>query len=91
MMLMERKRKRKESTRGCQRQYMLPWDLTQTGVFGLESAKREPTENELLGRCEHVEREGDFILISFALEPAEESGGIEHAVWEIYKAWLIEV
>lgn len=38
------------------------------------------TENEFLGRREHVEGERDFILISFALEPAEEIGGIEHAV-----------
>ena len=36
------------------------------------------TKYEFLGRRKHVEREGDFILISFALKPAEESGGIEH-------------
>ena len=36
------------------------------------------TKNEFLSRGEHVEGEGDFVLIAFALEPAEEGGEVEH-------------
>jgi hypothetical protein len=32
---------------------------------------RELTEDELFGRRQHVQREGDFILVALALEPAQ--------------------
>lgn len=34
------------------------------------------TEDELLRRREHVEGEGDFVLVVFLLEPADEGGGL---------------
>lgn len=40
------------------------------------SGKR--TEYELLGRRKHVKGEGDFILVPFALEPAEQGGDVGH-------------
>lgn len=40
--------------------------------------QRERTEDELLGRCEHVERECDFILVAFALQPSDQFRGIKH-------------
>jgi hypothetical protein len=36
------------------------------------------TEYKLLRRCQHVQRERDFILVPLALEPAEECGRVEH-------------
>ena len=36
------------------------------------------TEDELFGRCEHVEREGYFVLVALALQPADEGGDVEH-------------
>lgn len=36
------------------------------------------TEDEFLHWREHVERECHFILIAFALEPAEEGGSVKH-------------
>ena len=36
------------------------------------------TEDEFLGRGEHVEGEGDFVLVAFALEPAEEGVSSQH-------------
>ena len=36
------------------------------------------TEDEFLGWREHVERECDFVLVAFALEPAEEGGCVKH-------------
>lgn len=37
------------------------------------------TENEFLGRSHHVQRKGDFVLVSFALQPAQHTGRVEHA------------
>jgi hypothetical protein len=39
---------------------------------------RGRTENKLLRRRQHVQRESDFILISLALEPAKHSGRVKH-------------
>jgi hypothetical protein len=36
------------------------------------------TKEKLLSRSQHVKRERDFVLVAFALEPAEESGRVEH-------------
>jgi hypothetical protein len=36
----------------------------------------ERTEDEFLSRGEHVQGEGDFVLVFFELEPAEEGGEI---------------
>jgi hypothetical protein len=36
------------------------------------------TEDELLGARQHVQREGDFVLVSLALEPTEQRGRVEH-------------
>ena len=36
------------------------------------------TEDELLGRSEHVEGEGNFVLVTLALEPAEEGCCVKH-------------
>ena len=36
------------------------------------------TENELLRRRQHVQREGDFVLVSLALEPAQHGGWVKH-------------
>lgn len=43
-----------------------------------KTGQLERTEDELLGRSQHVQRKGDFILVSLALEPAEEGGRVEH-------------
>jgi hypothetical protein len=34
------------------------------------------TKDEFLGRGQHVEREGDFVLVFFELEPAEDGGEV---------------
>ena len=36
------------------------------------------TEDELLGGCQHVEREGDLVLVAFPLEEVQERGCVEH-------------
>lgn len=36
------------------------------------------TEDEFLGGREHVQREGDLVLVALPLEPAEEGGCIAH-------------
>ena len=36
------------------------------------------TENKLLSGRQHVQREGDFVLVALALEPAEQGGRVEH-------------
>ena len=47
-----------------------PWrGEAMVGGGGGGEAKR--TEDELFRRRQHVEREGDFVLVAFALEPAE--------------------
>ncbi len=49
--------------------------IVMTGLRG-EGGGR--TEDKLLRRREHVEGEGDFVLVAFALEPVEEGGGVDH-------------
>lgn len=41
--------------------------------------KEEPrrTKDELFRRRKHVETEGDFILVAFALEPPEDARGVD--------------
>ena len=39
---------------------------------------RDHTKNEFLGRSKHVQREGDFVLVALALQPADEGGDVEH-------------
>jgi uncharacterized membrane protein YgcG len=36
------------------------------------------TEDELLRRRQHVQREGDLVLVALALEPAEQRGRVQH-------------
>jgi hypothetical protein len=36
------------------------------------------TEDEFLGRCQHVQTEGNLILVSLTLEPAESGGDQRH-------------
>jgi len=36
-----------------------------------EEEEQEGIEDEFLGRCQHVERECDFILVSLPLQPSE--------------------
>lgn len=46
------------------------------------------TEDELFGRSEHVEGEGDFVLVALALEPAEESCGVKHCRARGVRVWV---
>jgi len=47
------------------------------------------TKDNLLGGRKHVKRECDFVLIAFALKPADEGGEVEHyyrvVYWELGK------
>ena len=45
------------------------------GVFW---GQGERTEDELFRRGEHVKREGDFVLVAFALQPSNQVRGIQH-------------
>lgn len=47
---------------------------------GTGKRKGRRTENKFLGGRQHVQREGDFVLVAFALEPAEEGVCVEHGV-----------
>lgn len=38
----------------------------------------EGVEDELLGGREHVQREGDLVLVALALQPAQDGGGVQH-------------
>lgn len=40
--------------------------------------REKRTKDELLCRCQHVQREGDFVLVSLALEPAQHGGWVQH-------------
>ena len=71
MMIIERKRKRNESVS----QGLLSVYIRGKGRVGGES-----TEDEFLRGREHVEGKGDFVLVAFALEPAEEGGCVEHGL-----------
>ena len=42
------------------------------------SPSKERTEYKLFRRRKHVQREGDFVLVAFALQPVEEAGGVDH-------------
>jgi hypothetical protein len=66
---MDRKRKRMES-RNCE--VISKWHNCSIE----HKADRALTEDELFGRCQHVQRKGDFILVAFALEPAQQRGGV---------------
>ena len=46
------------------------------GAVGKEKGGR--TEYKLLRRRKHIQGEGDFVLVAFALEPAQEAGGVGH-------------
>ena len=46
------------------------------GFGGMDSGTH--TEDELLGRRQHVEREGDLVLVAFALQPSDQIRGIPH-------------
>jgi len=69
---MERKRKRKESIE------VTGLLATSDSCFRAKVQEGMLTEDELLGRRKHVEGECDFILVAFALEPAEKAGRVEH-------------
>ena len=45
------------------------------GEWGMYRGAR--TQDELLRRGQHVQREGDFVLVPLALEPFEEGGWVE--------------
>lgn len=36
------------------------------------------TEDEFLGRGQHVQRECNLVLVALALEPAQQGGRVEH-------------
>lgn len=92
MMKRERRRKRTESaggvgTRGlawccayvCLRMVGGWWcEGRDCGIGRVEMGGIGRTEDELLRRRQHVERECDFVLVALALEPAEERGWVEH-------------
>lgn len=44
----------------------------------LPKGGKKRTEDELLGRCEHVERERDLILVALALQPRKQIRRIQH-------------
>ncbi len=65
----------------------LPKDKGGKGIIvmtGLGGEGGGRTEDKLLRRREHVEGEGDFVLVAFALEPVEEGGGVDHCGEERY-------
>ena len=74
-MIIERKRKRKES----KQDFRISKAICRITVCSFpKTAGGRPTEDEFLGRGQHIKREGDFILVSFALQPAQECGSVKH-------------
>lgn len=83
MMIIEMKRKRKESAKKyvVSDNIMMPngrSDGKRKSLGGLVVGKLQLTEDEFLCRREHVKGEGDFVLIAFPLKPAEQSGRVAH-------------
>lgn len=71
MMIMDRKRKRNESVGSWHGQRCA---AEARGIVG----EGRRTEDEFLGRCEHVEGKGHFVLVAFALQPANQVRRVEH-------------
>lgn len=67
MTIIDRKRKRKESI------VYQSLSAQDSRSYPASGSIRSHTEDKLLGRCEHVEGESDFILIAFSLEPTKEA------------------